>query len=96
MGGSSPIKSATAKYDIQDEELQNILKFFTWVAFLIVQITNYKVYKLQKFFTWVARLRSSRPLLAVEVDNAAREWLRACKVQKSINANESIIYAEEG
>ena len=45
MGGSSPIKSATAKYDIQDEELQNILKFFTWVAFLIVQITNYKIYK---------------------------------------------------
>ena len=74
MGGSSPIKSATAKYDIQDEELENILKFFTWVT----------------------RLRSSRPLLAVEVDNAAREWLRACKVQKSINANESNIYAEEG
>ena len=74
MGHSSPIKSATAKYDIQDEELQNILKFFTWVA----------------------RLLSSRPLLAVEVDNAAREWLRACKVQKSINANESSIFAEEG
>ena len=74
MGHSSPIKSATAKYDIQDEELENKLKFFTWVA----------------------RLLSSRPLLAVEVDNAAREWLRACKVQKSINANESSIYAEEG
>ena len=53
MGGSSPIKSATAKYDIQDEELQNILKFFTWVARLrssrpllnmIYRMKNYKIY----------------------------------------------------
>ena len=34
-------------------------------------------------FTWVARLLSTRPLLAVEVDRAAREWLRACKLKES-------------